>query len=405
MENRSRRSVLTLGAALGIAGVAGSVGAPTAWAWSSAGSIAKTDTVTDPFGVWDDAADAVAASLLANDQVPAVNAAWQSWINNSDALPAGLPDNLVAYLRQVNKLPSWADATKLAASERYYKRLSSYLFVSQSLGSGIMSCVIPREARAVYWSAGGADMKQRAAKTFTFGYDLDSETAWEPAGHFVVTANKTRLVHAAVRNLLPQSAHYRATADQPKPISNGDILRTFHSVATFAHNNMLKWNISLSPAEQDADLHAWQVALHLLGVQDRFIPASWADAQAQAHQMLWPNLAPTSEGVSLARTLLGYIEQPTLGIDAGFVNEMVRYLLDDRIGDWLGLPRDYLQAALIRVEWPLYVAFREGLSRVLPGSFYLFDEFVRGVAMLYLNNGTSPTQTPVTLPTANRPGA
>ena len=74
-------------------------------------------------------------------------------------------------------------------------------------------------------------------------------------------------------------------------------------------------------------------------------------------------------------------------------------------GDWLGLPRDYLQAALIRVEWPLYVAFREGVSRVLPGSFYLFDEFVRGVAMLYLNNGTSPTQTPITLPTANRPGA
>ncbi|MGR7000521.1 hypothetical protein ACU686_24845 [Yinghuangia aomiensis] len=41
----------------------------------------------------------------------------------------------------------------------------------------------------------------------------------------------------------------------------------------------------------------------------------------------------------------------------------------------------------------------------MPVNYYLFDQFVRGVAMLFLNNGTSATQTPVTLPSANRPGA
>jgi hypothetical protein len=404
MQNLNRRRVLNLGAALGVVSVATAVGGSPAWAWSSAGSIAGTESVTDPFGVWDDAADAVAASLLANGQVPAVNTAWQSWVDNSDPLPAGMPADLVAYLRQVNKLPPWADPAKLALSEQLYTRVNSYLFVSESLGSGIMSTVIPREARSVYWSAGGADMKARAAKTFTFGYDLVSGNAWSPTGHFVVTANKTRLVHAAVRNLLPRSASFMAGSDQQKVISNGDILRTFHSVATFAHNNLIKWNVRLTAAEQDADLHAWQVALHLLGVQDRFIPQTWADAQAQSTQMLWPDLAPTPEGVDLARTLLEYIEQPTLGLDTGFVNELVRYLLGDQIGNWLGLRRDYVQAALVRVEWPMYVAFREGLSGVAPGSFYLFDQFVRGIAMLYLNNGSSATQTPITIPTANRPG-
>src|SRR3712207_7888215 len=59
-------------------------------------------------------------------------------------------------------------------------------------GSGIMSTVIPREARSVYWSAGGADMQDRAAKTFTFGYDLSEAGAFEPSGQFVVTANKDR---------------------------------------------------------------------------------------------------------------------------------------------------------------------------------------------------------------------
>ncbi|SDL30464.1 oxygenase MpaB family protein [Streptomyces indicus] len=401
MGSISRRRVLSLGAALGLASAAA---APEAWAWSSAGSLAGADEVTDPFQVWGPEPDAVAARLLADGAIPAVNEAWRRWVDNADPLPSGMPGYLTSYLQKVNRLPSWADAGKLAASERYYKRLASYLFVSQSIGSGIMSTVIPREARAVYWSAGGANMKDRAAKTFTFGYDLNSATAWQPTGHFVVTANKTRLVHSVVRNLLPQSAGFMESADQPKPISNGDILRTFHSVATYTHSNLLKWGIRLSAAEKEADLHAWQVALHLLGVQRQFIPATWADALAQAEHMLWPDLAPTREGNSLAETLLGYVSQPTLGLATGFVNEFVRFLLGDEVGDWLNLRRDWAHAALIRIEWPLYVAFREGTSGVLPGSGYLFDQALRGIAMLYLNNGTSPTQTPITLPAANRPG-
>ena len=58
--------------------------------------------------------------------------------------------------------------------------MSMYLFMLYGLGSGIMSTVIPREARNVYWSEGGADMKSRAAKTFTYGYDLNAPDAFKP---------------------------------------------------------------------------------------------------------------------------------------------------------------------------------------------------------------------------------
>ncbi|ALC26912.1 MULTISPECIES: oxygenase MpaB family protein [Streptomyces] len=402
MGDLTRRRALSIGAVLGLASV---TSAPSAWSWSSSGSIAGTDTVTDPFQVWDPDADDVAAQLLADGAIPSVNKAWDSWVENGDALPSGMPGYLTDYLKDAARIPSWADPELLAASEKLYKRLNSYLFVSESLGSGILSTVIPREARAVYWSAGGADMKERAAKTFTFGYDLHSPTAWQPSGYFVVSANKTRLVHSVVRNLLVTSKRFMETADQPKPISNGDILVTFHSVATFAYNNMKKWGIKLSAKEEAADLHAWQVALHLLGVQRQFIPASWAEARKQADQMLWPIVSPTVEGISLAKTLLGYIEDATLGLTTGFVNEMVRFLIGDKYADWLGLSRDWFSRGLIRAAWPTYVAFREGLSPIVPEGLYLFDQFVRGVAMMFLNNGTSPTQTPITLPMANRPGA
>lgn len=273
------------------------------------------------------------------------------------------------------------------------------------LGSGIMSTVIPREARSVYWSAGGADMQDRAAKTFTFGYDLSDLNAFQPSGQFVVTANKTRLVHAAVRHLLPQSPHWAPAAQEPGkiPISNGDILVTFHSLGTFVHKKLKEWRVPMPVADEEAFLHSWQVALYLLGVRQEFIPQTWAAAYAQSAQVLTPILAPTQEGRELAEDLLGLTAQIDLGVTRGFLNEFVRYVLSNEIGDWLRLPRDYAAATLVRTAWPSYILFREGLIPVAPVTFYMIDQFIRALAMLFLNRGGSSTTTPITIPTGNRP--
>ncbi|GGZ35317.1 oxygenase MpaB family protein [Streptomyces poonensis] len=402
MENLNRRRVLSLGVALGLVGVADTA---KAWAWPAADSVAGTGTGTDPEYIWDDAADPLLASLLDNGQVPSVNTAMKGWVNNGDPLPSGLPADLVAHLRQVNRLPSWADPAKLRRAADFNRRRDTYLFMLYGLGSGIMSTVIPREARSVYWSAGGADMQDRAAKTFTFGYDLSQLRAFEPTGQFVVTANKTRLVHAAVRHLLPQSPRWRDGADQTIPISAADILVTFHSLGTYVRRRLLDWRVPFPAADQEAFLHSWQVALHLLGVPDEYIPQTWAAADAQSAQVLTPILAPTPEGIDLAEVLLGLTAQIDLGVTRGFLNEFVRYVLSDEVGDWLGLRRDYAAAALVRTAWPAYILFREGLSPIMPGTFYMVDQFVRALAMLFLNKGSSTTTTPITIPTGNRPAA
>jgi hypothetical protein len=402
MSNLTRRRILTLGAALGLAGVADP---SKAWAWSSVHSITAADGVTDPWSVWDDTTDPLVASLLDGGQIPAVNAAILSWVHNGEPVPGGLPAPLAAYLQQVNALPSWADQRKLKLAAQFNKRMSMYLFLLYGLGSGIMSTVIPREARNVYYSAGGAEMKSRAAKTFTYGYDLSAADAFQPAGSFVITSTKTRLTHAAVRHLLPRSPAWRSVTDNAIPISNGDILVTFHSLGTYVHRKLASWGVRMSSAEEGAYLHMWQVALHLLGVRDDFIPASWAAAEQQSSYVLTPILAPTPEGADLARLLFGLAGQVDLGVTRGFMHEFTRYVLSDKIGDWLGLPRDYLSRGFIEVGWPAYVAFREGLSPIVPNGFSVFDQFVRGLAMLFLSNGASATSTPITIPTGNRPGA
>ncbi|MEU6534803.1 oxygenase MpaB family protein [Streptomyces sp. NPDC047000] len=397
MDNLSRRRVLSLGAALGLVTVMDS---SKAWASPSAAA-----TGTGAEYVWDSAADPLVASLIENGQVASVNSAMATWVNNNDPLPSGLPADLTTYLQGVNQLPSWADPVKLARASDFNRRRDTYLFMLYGLGSGIMSTVIPREARSVYWSAGGADMQNRAAKTFTFGYDLAQLGAFDPTGQFIVTANKTRLVHAAVRHLLPQSPQWAAVTNEAVPISAADILVTFHSLGTFVRRRMLDWGVPMPAADQDAFLHSWQVALHLLGVPDTYIPQTWAAAEAQSAQVLTPILTSTPEGIELAKDLLGLTAQIDLGVTRGFLNEFVRYVLSDQIGDWLGLTRDYAAAALVRTAWPAYIMFREGLSPIMPGTFYVMDQFIRALAMLFLNKGTSPTTTLITIPTGNRPAA
>ncbi|WP_242424772.1 oxygenase MpaB family protein, partial [Frankia sp. EI5c] len=208
---------------------------------------------------------------------------------------------------------------------------------------------------------------------------------------------------AAVRHLLPQSPQWKAVADETIPISNGDILVTFHSLGTFAHTKLKEWKIKMTPAEEEAFLHHWQVAISLLGVKDEYIPKTWADAHAQSAQVLTPILASTYEGKQLAEVLLGLTAELDLGVTRGFLNEFVRYVLGDAVANLAGLPRDYVSAAVVAVGWPAYIAFREGLLPFMPVNFYVFDQLVRALAMMFLNEGNSPTTTPIAIPDINRP--
>ena len=75
--------------------------------------------------------------------------------------------------------------------------------------------------------------------------------------------------------------------------------------------SMKKWGVTVPTAEADAFLHSWQVAAHMLGVRDEYIPATWDAAYAQAPQILDPVLAPTPEGIKLADILLDLAAEPT----------------------------------------------------------------------------------------------
>ncbi len=405
MDDISRRRILRAGGTLGALGaltIASPAQARSLWTWAPSGSVIGTGTGCDPRWVWDDEADPLVASLLDRGDVPRVNELLRTWTKNAQPLPDGLPADLRDFMERARQLPSWVDQQKLASAVEFNEKRGTYLGLLYGLGSGMMSTVIPREARAVFYSQGGADMKDRISKTAKLGYDVGSLNAFQPDGEMVVTAVKTRLVHAAVRHLLPRSPAWSQISDEQIPISQRDMMVTWHSLPTFVMQKLNAWKIRIPRAESEGFLHSWQVSAYLLGIRDEYIPATWDEASSQSRQVLDPLLGPTPEGIELAEILLSLAAEIDGGASRPFLNAMTRYILGDQIASWLRIPREPGWDEYVRTGWPAFIAFREALLPLplAPQGYWTFDEFLRQGALFFLSEGKPIS---IEIPMGNRP--
>ncbi|MGY0489763.1 oxygenase MpaB family protein [Streptomyces sp. WG-D5] len=402
----SRRNMLLAGGALGAfgaIGLASPASARSLWTWSPTTSIAGSGAGVDPEWVWDEQADPVIAGVLQRGEVAKVNELLAQWKRNDQPLPDGLPGDLQEFMEEARKLPSWADKAQLDRGSKFSKTKGIYVGALYGLGSGMLSTAIPRESRAVYYSKGGADMKDRIAKTAKLGYDIGDLDAYKPEGSMIVTAVKTRMVHAAVRHLLPQSPAWNQVGGGQKiPISQADILVTWHSLATFVMRKLKEWGVRVSDADASAYLHVWQVSAAMLGVQDEYIPATWDAANAQSKQVLDPILAHTDEGEALADVLLGIVAELDLGLTRPLISAFTRYTLGDRVGDMIGLSKEPVLKPLIAGAWPLLVAFREGIIPIpgVPAVMWTLEEAIRQFVLLFLSEARPIA---INLPDMNRP--
>ncbi|MFC9966612.1 oxygenase MpaB family protein [Nocardia ignorata] len=406
MDGLNRRDALKAGGVLGALGALGLATTARAepWSWSPEESVAGSGSGVDPLTVWDPEADPVVARLIDSGQVPRVNELLRTWTRNGQPLPDGLPSELRDFMEYARRMPQWTDYGKLNTAIEFNKKRGLYLGVLYGFASGMMSTVIPKEARSVYYSKGGHDLEDRISKTAKLGYDIGSNNAYAADGEMIITCVKTRLVHAAVRHLLPQSPHWVQSAEEDVPISQNDIMVTWHSLPTTVMKHLNNWKVPIPNHESEAFLHSWQVAAHMLGVRDEYIPKSWPAANSQAAQVLDPILEATPEGAKLADRLLSLGANIDLAIlTKPVLGSFTRFLLGDKIADGLAIPREPVWDPLLRFSWGPFIAVREGVLGAVPpvgDAYWLLDEFLRKAALTYLAELRLPIS--IEIPTMNR---
>ncbi|WP_280985291.1 oxygenase MpaB family protein [Gordonia effusa] len=402
----SRRDALKVGgggmlAAAGAMSLAAKPARAEPWSWSPKGSVARTGYGTDPRTIWDPEADKVIADVIEHHNVPKINLALRDWVQNDQKLPSGLPNELRDFIEYARLLPEWTDNRKLADGFQYNKKHGTVISVLYAFASGMMSTVIPHEARAVYYSQGGKYFKDRIAKTAKLGYDIGTVNAYGPKGQMTVTCVKTRMIHAAVRHLLPQAPHWPKNA---VPISQEDLMVTWHSLPTTIMQRLIKWGVPTPANESAGYLHTWQVCAHLLGIRDEYIPATWKDANAQSKKILDPVLAPTPEGTVLAKNLLDLGADLDLTmLSAPILGAFTRFILGDKIANWIEIPREPVWSPLLEVAWGPYIGVREGILKVAPpidNAYWMFDEFLRQFVLWYMSELRMPIS--IQIPTTNR---
>ncbi|MCB0973948.1 MAG: DUF2236 domain-containing protein [Actinobacteria bacterium] len=412
MENLSRRKLLASGGALGALGVVGACTPLKAdmpgWNWTTQGSIKDIPkTGINPHDVWDEEADELVRSLIERGKVERVNESLRKWqTNGQDLAPLDLPSDVRDFIERARQLPAWADHDKLVTAFEFNRKRGLYLGVTYGFASGMMSTVIPREARAVYYSRGGADMRDRITKTAKLGYDQGSHNAFRPDGAQIVTTTKVRLTHAGVRNLLPASIKWDEVSDETIPISQWDMMVTWHSLPTTVMQNLHKWGIPIDPAESEAFLHSWQLTGHMLGIKDELLPTSWDEANAQAGEYV--KLGITPEGYDLAHQLLNlgsFIDKGIL--TPHILGALTRYVLGDEIAGWLDIPREPFWDGVLNNLWIPFIRVREGLLEMknapkgLEDVYWAFDEVLRLGALTVLSGAKFPLD--ITIPTRNNP--
>jgi hypothetical protein len=180
------------------------------------------------------------------------------------------------------------------------------------------------------------------------------------------------------------------------------MLVTWHSLATYSMGELNAWKVPIPADQADAFLHLWQVTAHMLGIEDEYIPATWADANTQRAQVLDPILAGTPEGINLAQILVQLAADAGDGLPKDFICAMSRYLITDRVADFVQIPAEPQWEPAIKSAWPLYIQLREaGVgSGVVPSDVYwMFDEIVRQAVLFYFDDG-QPIY--ITMPSGNR---
>lgn len=194
---------------------------------------------------------------------------------------------------------------------------------------------------------------RRLIETAQIIVDVMQPGGLEPGGIGQRSAEKTRIMHAAIRHLiLHRPDHPWDTEKFGIPINQEDLAATLMTFAFIAIDGLDRMHIVTTPEERESYLAAWREVGRIMGVAGELLPANFVHAEQltraiQADQVL-SGVPPTDPAWADGRLMTG----PLLGVlDAkmlpGIPATMMRLFLPRDVADGLGVPRRPIADALI----------------------------------------------------------
>lgn len=291
----------------------------------------------------DPIADKVIADIIASSEVEGINNLFLQLRNNADLSKADLPDSVKNYFEETKALPDWMDQQKVLAGQKVFAKHGPQISLSLLCKSLPEAYACANGAKVLYATGRMTEQNgslevftRRLMETAQFVVNVCVPGGLEPGGKGIITAQKVRLIHAAIRYYIKR--HEWPTEQYGEPINQQDMAGTLQSFSTLIIEGLEKMNIDLSDEEKEGYYHCWRVVGFVMGVEDELNPPTHSEGYALGQAILKDQIAPSKEGAILTQAVCEFMDNILPGnIFKDMPEIIIRFLVGNDIAEALSL--------------------------------------------------------------------
>jgi len=300
----------------------------------------------------DEPADKAVEVLYARHQLDGVQNLMDLLVRNDDIPHADLPSEIKDYLASTSDVPTPSRDTVLAGQQLFAE-------YGPEMAMLLAFCSLPvaysarRGVQVLYRTGYLADRPlRRVAQTSQMILDVLAPGGLDPDGRGRRSAQKVRLMHAAIRYLLRHDPKNPWPDDYGVPINQEDLAGTLMTFSVGVLRGLEKLHIEVTDAQAQSYVDTWNVVGRMMGVVETLIPITVADANALADQIFARQFDPSPEGLALTTALRNVMKSRIVPPFRGLVDAMFRHLLPVEVADGFEIPHRPLEAAVVEAGIP-----------------------------------------------------
>jgi hypothetical protein len=308
-----------------------------------------TDSMLDAARTRGDAlADATVAAIFTTGDTAAVARLLGSLMRD-DQQPGDLPAPVLDYLARTGGVVARAPES-VAAGERVFAEYGPEVFMLLACYSLPSSYGAKKGVQVLYRTAYLAKRpNRRLFETSQFILDVMTPGGLGPGGRGLRTAQKVRLMHAAIRHLILADTASPWPADNGVPINQEDLVGTLMTFSWIILDGLQRIGIQMTPIEQQAYLDTWLVVGQLMGIEPDLLPRTVADAEATTTLIHRRQIAASPEGRLMTTALLGMMESNVPAPFKTVPASLIREFVPSDVATFLGVPSHQLEEEMIRL--------------------------------------------------------
>lgn len=251
----------------------------------------------------DPRADGALRGPLDGRAVRRINEIFRSFAADDAEVPADAPPEFLAFLRDTRRLPAGIDPARVARGAQVMLEHATLVALALLLDSLPTGYAAPRLATVLHMS-GNLEKRpyRRALGVLQMLVNISQPGAFREGGGAVVTAQKLRLLHAGVRNVV-RSTISGFEARFGTPISQLDMTFTIMTFSVRVVDGLAALGVAWSAADAEDYFHLWQMYGELQGIDPAWMPASLEEGRAfcAAYAREFRPAAENPDGVALTR--------------------------------------------------------------------------------------------------------